>query len=487
MKFSKKWLKANCFAVLSVHVSCQRNKELFSIGKPVFSLIPPFFRKLRMGVNLYADPFLFVKDNCLWLFCERQALNQPGVIIAYRTSDLKQWKFEGVVLKKRTHLSYPNVFEYKGSVYMLPETNEENEVALYKADAFPRDWRKASILLSGAPYRDSSVIFHQGIWYLFTSPSDDELRLYMSDELLSENWKEHPCSPIFTGLKGSRGAGSVFRDGDNLYRLGQDDEDTYGNNVLVYKIEILSDIVYRESLIISGLFDHNMKYYRYGGHHFNRINFKNEIVIATDGYAKDWLIHRSISYVEYIKNKIVRCIRLLKNVIVIVFVTEKNTIRYVYGSYKRIIARTLLRFSMNHGCYNLFYNEVVRPAIWRLLGAKVGKNVGISYQVYMDLGNAFRIVIEDDVKISDRCMFLCHRLDLTNYCQGNDSAMCSYISKGITVKKGAWIGMGALIMPGVTIGEGAMVAAGAVVTRDVEPYTSVGGNPARLIGKMPVL
>lgn len=42
MKFSKKWLKANCFAVLSVHVSCQRNKELFSIGKPVFSLIPPF-------------------------------------------------------------------------------------------------------------------------------------------------------------------------------------------------------------------------------------------------------------------------------------------------------------------------------------------------------------------------------------------------------------------------------------------------------------
>ena len=44
-----------------------------------------------------------------------------------------------------------------------------------------------------------------------------------------------------------------------------------------------------------------------------------------------------------------------------------------------------------------------------------------------------------------------------------------------------WIGHGALIMPGVTVGTGAIVAAGAVVTRDVEPYTIVGGVPAKVI------
>lgn len=44
-----------------------------------------------------------------------------------------------------------------------------------------------------------------------------------------------------------------------------------------------------------------------------------------------------------------------------------------------------------------------------------------------------------------------------------------------------WVGHGALIMPGVQVGTGAVIAAGAVVTKDVEPYTIVGGVPAKLI------
>ena len=55
-------------------------------------------------------------------------------------------------------------------------------------------------------------------------------------------------------------------------------------------------------------------------------------------------------------------------------------------------------------------------------------------------------------------------------------------SKGnIVVKDDVWIGTNAIICSGVTIGQGAIVAAGAVVTKDVEPYAIVGGNPAKLI------
>jgi maltose O-acetyltransferase len=50
------------------------------------------------------------------------------------------------------------------------------------------------------------------------------------------------------------------------------------------------------------------------------------------------------------------------------------------------------------------------------------------------------------------------------------------------VEDWAWIGERAIILPGRRIGRGAIVGAGAVVTRDVEPFSIVGGNPARVIG-----
>ncbi|WP_405361057.1 CatB-related O-acetyltransferase [Kitasatospora sp. NBC_00085] len=55
-------------------------------------------------------------------------------------------------------------------------------------------------------------------------------------------------------------------------------------------------------------------------------------------------------------------------------------------------------------------------------------------------------------------------------------------SRGDTVVgNDVWFGHGATVLPGVRIGDGAIIAAGAVVTADVEPYTVVGGNPARPI------
>ena len=57
------------------------------------------------------------------------------------------------------------------------------------------------------------------------------------------------------------------------------------------------------------------------------------------------------------------------------------------------------------------------------------------------------------------------------------------VTKPIVIKDNVWIATGAYIMPGVTIGEGAVAAAGSVVTKDVAPWTVVGGNPTRFIKK----
>lgn len=58
-------------------------------------------------------------------------------------------------------------------------------------------------------------------------------------------------------------------------------------------------------------------------------------------------------------------------------------------------------------------------------------------------------------------------------------------SKPIKICSNVWIGMNCIILKGVTIGEGAIVAAGSVVSKDVAPWTVVGGNPARFIKELP--
>jgi virginiamycin A acetyltransferase len=67
---------------------------------------------------------------------------------------------------------------------------------------------------------------------------------------------------------------------------------------------------------------------------------------------------------------------------------------------------------------------------------------------------------------------------------GNAMEGKQYPTKGNTViGNDVWIGYGATIMPGVQVGDGAIIATKSVVTKDVAPYSIVGGNPAQEIRK----
>ena len=60
-----------------------------------------------------------------------------------------------------------------------------------------------------------------------------------------------------------------------------------------------------------------------------------------------------------------------------------------------------------------------------------------------------------------------------------------YPDESVLLKKGCWIGANAIILKGVTIGENAVVGAGSIVTRSVDDYNVVAGNPAKVIKTIP--
>lgn len=109
-----------------------------------------------------------------------------------------------------------------------------------------------------------------------------------------------------------------------------------------------------------------------------------------------------------------------------------------------------------------------------------GKNVKIGKRVVIMNNSLFTsvggITIEDDVLVAANAQLISNNHDPEEH----QILTC----KPVVLKRNCWIGAGATILPGVTVGENAIVGAGAVVTKDVEPNTVVGGNPARVIKKV---
>lgn len=102
----------------------------------------------------------------------------------------------------------------------------------------------------------------------------------------------------------------------------------------------------------------------------------------------------------------------------------------------------------------------------------MANNVQVNRRVHLD--HTGGLVLEDGVLISDEAMIYTHS---HGYDPHSDPVP---IPKHIG--KRAWIGARAIVMPGARIiGDGAIIAAGAVVTKDVPPFTIVGGNPAKVI------
>lgn len=133
--------------------------------------------------------------------------------------------------------------------------------------------------------------------------------------------------------------------------------------------------------------------------------------------------------------------------------------RHLY--YKRILGIRLGKGSSIHlNCF--LYGKNV----------EIGNNTTINRRCFLD--GRGRIIIGSNVSISPEVFILTddHKVNSRVF-EGRTRAVC--------IDDFVWIGARAIILPSVHIGKGAVIAAGAVVTKNVEPYTVVGGVPATKI------
>lgn len=240
--------------------------------------------------HTYADPFLFVHADCLYIFLEVVHRGRPGEIAAFRTRDLETLEDLGVVLTKKFHLSFPFVFDHSSSIYLVPESKSAGTVSLYRFDRFPFDLREVRTLLKGA-FVDTHLFKHEGKWYLFTT-SDDKLHLFVGEDLLTGEFRAHPGTPITRDKRISRSGGSILNLGGRLYRVAQDCSHHYGQNISLIEINSLSPDVYKESMAVQNVFRLNNRWDAHGAHHLSVCEFRDKTVIAADGQQRDFFINR---------------------------------------------------------------------------------------------------------------------------------------------------------------------------------------------------
>lgn len=122
---------------------------------------------------------------------------------------------------------------------------------------------------------------------------------------------------------------------------------------------------------------------------------------------------------------------------------------------------------------------------WKICGVKMGKNVRIGQDVYLDVNYARYITIEDDVWIASHAAVFAHRRIMDDYHVGDRYKNCEQKPRPVLIKKGACVGIGSLVTPGVTIGEGSVIGAGAVVVKDIPDWCLAAGSPCKVMRELP--
>jgi len=222
-----------------------------------------------------ADPFVISHQGKSVIFVEDFFYSDnKGRISAIQINENSE-DFLGVVLEEDFHLSFPFVFEEKGSIYMIPESVEAKEIRLYKCLDFPTKWALDKTLMKNISAADTMVIKQDNLWFMLTNicsagigDYQSELHIFFSNKIDSTHWEliESGNPVIFDSLT-ARNGGLFYQYGD-IYRVNQiQGKSHYGKSFGINKVLRLSASEYHEERVRT--INANYKEDLYSTHHFN--------------------------------------------------------------------------------------------------------------------------------------------------------------------------------------------------------------------------
>ncbi len=205
--------------------------------------------------RFWADPFAIKVEDRYYVFLEELLYETGKGHISVIEIDRK-----GVVsgptkvLERDYHLSYPFVFEWNGTYYMVPESAANRTVELYSSRSFPFKWQLEKVLMTDVSARDATLAEIDGTWWMFVSLSEhsipDELYLFSADSPLGP-WTPHPRNPVKSDVRGSRPAGALFEWNGDVYRPAQDSSGRYGYAISINRIMQLDNEQFHEEQVSS--------------------------------------------------------------------------------------------------------------------------------------------------------------------------------------------------------------------------------------------
>ncbi len=204
------------------------------------------------GDRFYADPFPFQWQDRFFLFVEDYPHATGKAVISVVAFDATGKPGEPrCVLEEPYHLSYPQVFEHGGAIWMLPEASSGGKLILYRSIEFPDRWAPEAVLIEGE-ISDATLLEHGGQLWLFATNRDghgstsDTLVVFHAPRLAGP-WTPHVLNPVFIDRRMARPGGAFVRKGSSIYLPVQDGTLGYGGGLGISQLLELDEKTVRLS------------------------------------------------------------------------------------------------------------------------------------------------------------------------------------------------------------------------------------------------